>query len=131
MEAVAGTVTGEAPGAHAARGGVEARRAERFAVSGVRCGLGVVTDVSALGMRIEAPLPWPVGRARLVAIRAGESTKKVKARCVWRRRERVFRWVCGVSFDDLNQWRLKEAVELMMSARSEQAGPARAEPAPP
>lgn len=99
-------------------GGAEARRAERFAVVGLRCGLGRLTDLSAVGMRLETRWPWRVGRTRVVTIKGKRSRKQVKARCVWRRRERGLRWVLGVAFDDHNRWRLSEVYDLALAHRA-------------
>lgn len=115
-------VVEDAPGSQP-RGGVESRRAERFPVAGLRCGLGRLTDLSKLGMRLEAPLPWRVGRTRIVTIRGKKSRMKVKARCVWRRREGLFRWALGVQFDDHNRWRLSDVYDLAQAHRSDLAPP--------
>lgn len=121
---VPAVVVEDAPGS-APRGGVESRRAERFEVVGLRCGLGRLTDLSRLGMRLEAPLPWRVGRTRVVTIRGAKSRTKVKARCVWRRREGLLRWALGVQFDDHNRWRLSDVHDLAVAHRAV-VGPAQA-----
>lgn len=103
------------------RGGAENRRAERVPVVGLRCGAATLTDLSRLGMRLEGPLPWRVGRTRIVTIRGEKSRTKVKARCVWRRREGLFRWAMGVQFDDHNRWRLSDVYDLAQAHRADQA----------
>ena len=93
------------------------RRAERFDVAGVRCRMGRVADYSADGMRVVSTLPWAEGVARFVTLRAGKQRARVRARCVWRRREGLLRWVHGVRFDDPNRWRVQAAVDLARSHR--------------
>lgn len=73
-------------------------------------------------MKLVAPWPWRRGAARLVTIRAGKDKARVKARCVWLRREGVLAWSCGVQFDDPNRWRVKSAVELAMRHRAPGVG---------
>lgn len=97
-------------------GTVDQRRAPRFEVVGVRCGLARVLDVSASGLRLNSPLPWKIGLSRWVRLRHHKHSGRVRARCVWRRREGL-RWILGIAFDDNNAWRVKQAVEIGLRGR--------------
>lgn len=97
-------------------GTVEQRRAARFPVHNVRCGLARVTDISSTGLRLVSPWPWKVGLSRWIRLRHQRRSGRVRARCVWKRRE-GFRWILGVAFDDQNSWRVNQAVEIGLRGR--------------
>lgn len=76
------------------------RRGKRHKVDALRCDLGVVLDLSTVGMRIaaEGKPPLQVGKVVRIRLRIPEGTIAVDGRAVWMHRTGFRKYQIGIEF---------------------------------
>lgn len=94
------------------------RSGGRVSTIGLRSCRGRVVDLSKSGLRLATRLPWREGDEREVVLSGSSLGVRLRARCVWVRREGMFSYVVGLAFQHVND---EQAIGLSELARAHSA----------
>ncbi len=83
-------------------------------VESIPCDRGRVLGLSIQGLRLRVRKPWAPGERRDVCLGAEHDRLTLPARCVWARREGLFHWTLGLTFEDATPDQLRAAGEMAM-----------------
>ena len=103
--------------------GPNQRKHGRLRVEGLTCDRGRILDLSISGVRLRTRSAWGPGETRQVTLRSAGASLSAPAKCVWSRREGLFTWTLGLSFEEASPEQLRAVGELALvyAARLEAA----------
>lgn len=80
----------------------------------IPCDRGRVLGLSIQGLRLRVRKPWGAGERRSVRLGPDHDRLTLPARCVWSRREGLFHWTLGLTFEDATPEQLRAVGEMAM-----------------